>query len=141
MTYHLCPNLKNIYLILTRVQYVFLQFGLGWWSYVTVMTDGNEIPDVVVDKYDMLLLEYFCLEKCTQWLVQLLENEVVILEKTVDGFQNFCFYSYWSDNSKNAWISCWYSHNSIFYNSVRLNCRRSVLLVGQDESKFCQHTF
>ena len=49
-------------------------------------TDGHEKPDVVTDRNDRFLIEYFCLEKCAHRWVQLEEVKAVQLEKEIQNF-------------------------------------------------------
>ena len=116
-------------------------------------TDGRERPDVVTDRNDRFLIEYFRLEKCAHRWVQLDEAKAVRLEKELANFPLNCYCAYTNaDNDKmreyhvdnHDILSKYISGVCIELGgnlSVRLNGRRPVLLVGQDESTFHQYTF
>ena len=116
-------------------------------------TDGHERPDVVADRNDRFLLEYFRLEKCAHRWAQLKEVEAVYLENNSNNYPKHCYYSYISDEGISMREYHIDTHKALFAFvsdstshfggnlSVRIDGRRPVLLVGQDESTFHQYTF
>ena len=85
--------------------------------------------------------------------MQLKEAEALILEKINNNFPKNCYYLYVTNENENMREYHVDTYNKLlsFVSddteefggnlSVRLNGRRPVLLVGQDESTFHQYTF
>ena len=115
--------------------------------------DGHEREDVVKDRNDRFLVEYFKLERrCYRW-VQLTKQEAENLEATIDNFPKHCYYEF----NLNGNDMCEYhidTHESlqqyiddrykVFGGNPSVKMQpgeRQVILVGQDESSFHQFTF
>ena len=116
-------------------------------------TDGHERPDVVEDRNNRFLIEYFRLEKCAHRWVQLEESKAMQYEKDGCEFPLNCYHSYVTTEDVNMREYHVDTHEVLLQHvrddtaqfggnlSVRINGRRPVLLVGQDESTFHQYTF
>lgn len=114
-------------------------------------SDGHERKDVVKDRNERFLVEYFKLERCTYRWVQLTNEDAMKLEQSIENFPKDCYYYDLSTNKREYHVD---THSALEefipeeYKkfggglSVRLKeNERPVIIIGQDESTYHQYTF